>query len=186
MSGIVADGHAIPHDSFTTDDKTKRLKVELGSTGFEQGRAFRLAYPIDGTLTALEPKTIKFSSPIDFKITKQEINIVLGYVKFEALIGSVVEILPFNTPVTSFGLNRASTVPAYTPQVVLTDGGTFSGGTVVETILTKTTSNTNKAGTVGAESGSSRELPAGDYYLRFTGLSVPVDAVYYLEYEELP
>lgn len=58
-----------------------------------------------------------------------------------------------------------------TPTVVLTAGGTHTGGTELDVVRLKTASNNTQVSTVGDTEGDERGISPGTYYFRLTSLS---------------
>jgi hypothetical protein len=84
-------------------------------------------------------------------------------------------------------------VPNYVAQSTIETGGAFSGGTAVDLMLVRCSTNQGNSSSQNAGSSSTeRGLPAGVYYIRFstlTGGITPTDAaqmIYTLEWEERP
>lgn len=161
--------------------KTSRIRVDQGQTGFWEGREFRFDLEISA------PIVVKFSSPVNFILQSQSLESREGLATFTAYraadgvpSGSFVGDDIANSP-----NNAMSDTPAYTQQTVITSGGTFTPNQGVmprESIKVKASTSNAQRQTVGGAAIKERGLPAGDYYLLFTG----DDATYNLVYEERP
>ena len=159
-----------------------RLKVDVGQTGFWEGREFRFDYEIS------EPIIFKFSSPIDFILQAQELfshdgesTLTVWRANQGAPSGT------FNAPAQIIPNNRMSSTPSYTGVITITSGGSFTPtdsdvNLAGEHIKAKASTSTAQRNTVGSGGVNERGLPAGDYYLVFAG----TDASYRLVYEERP
>lgn len=174
---------------------TSRLRVDNGSTGFYEGREFRIS--VELTVVA---STIWFraSSPVGFILKRQELECDQGGIRFRAY--RAWQGTPggtFDTPVTIWPNNGIPGTPAYAPQLSIASGGTFTptaGQSAAETI--RVMSNPGGGGptagsrnTVGGAAYGERGLPAGDFYVgfdRLSGVSVDGLGVFNLVYEERP
>lgn len=77
----------------------------------------------------------------------------------------------------------------YVGQATLSTGGTFTGGTEVDVLRTRTASQTVAAANVGASQDDERYLPAGSYYIRVSplaGVNDTSEGIYSLSWEERP
>lgn len=162
-----------------------RLVSEVESNAFAEGREFRTFYEF--ILLSGASVVIKFSSPIDFVLRSQTLALDSGKIRLDAIINGT-EGGTFNTLLPVIGKNRMSTRPSpfYTPQVVLSTGGTYTGGDIVESVSVHSGGNTNTASTVGAGITDSRGLPAGTYYLKLTSSDNTTRGFYNLWWEERP
>jgi len=159
----------------------ERLKVDVGQTGFWDGREFRTG--IDKT-TAY---TLKVVAPIDFILELQTLFSHDGTATFNAYNSEQIsaEATPFNDPILVLPNNGMSTTPLYTRQTLITGGGsiTLNGPQVPrEYIKVVTATATAQQSTVGGNSIKERGLPADTYYLVFTGANYS----YRLIFEERP
>lgn len=160
------------------------LFVENTHLGFVEGKEFRAFH--DFSLANNGVSVLKFYAPIQFILHEQGFSLIEGELKFEALLGGT-EGGSFSTAVPIFGKNRSSERPEpyYERQIVLTTGGTHTGGTNSETVRLKAANNSNFASTVGGVSTNIRFLPAGTYYLKFTATGA-TRGVYSITWEERP
>lgn len=169
-------------DSLTSDNPdTSRLKVDAGQTGFWEGREFRFDYEISS------PVVFKFSSPIDFILQSQTLLSHDGDATLTVWASNQgVPSGTFSTEPQILPNNAMSSSPIYTRQISITTGGDFTPtdsdpNLAREYIKVSTSSFTAFQTTVGG-SVQERGLPAGDYYLMFTG----DEASYRLVFEERP
>ena len=170
-------------DALTSQNPlTARLQVDVGQTGFWEGREFRFDYEISG------PIVFKFSSPIDFILQSQTLLSHDGTATLT--VWSPSQGTPggtFDTPANTLPNNAMSDIPSYTQQVTINSGGTFTPtdpdpNLAREYIKVVSATSTAQRNTVGGSGINERGLPAGDYYLSFTG----TDASYRLVFEERP
>jgi hypothetical protein len=186
---------ATPPKDLLTDGgfgASRRLRVDPGQTGFFAGRMFR-SY-IEQVIPAAGPSVqFRFTSPIDFILWTQRLDLTQGALRFEVFTGATSS--GVWTPLPVIGVNRMAErpTPLYAPQVVVETGGNFTGGTAVDLMLIRSGSNqgSNSSQNTGGET-SERGLPAGVYHGRFSTLTGGVtvtDAaqmVYSLQWEERP
>ena len=150
----------------------RRLKVDNEKTEFFQGREFRAFSEISLANGAVYE--FKIVSTVDFIIYDQEVIGITGAVKQEFYTGGT-QTVAFNTAVTSIPKNRMSSRPApvYSSNVVITAGGTFTGGAKDE-ILYAIVGTNNGQSTNASQSKDvhdARGFAAGTYYVRITNLN---------------
>lgn len=170
-----------------TSETNPRIRVDVGQTGFFEGREFRSF--LEFNIAAGATQVIKFVSPIDFILSQQTLSLESG-----AIRGSIVAVGgtvggTFNVALPTIGKNRMvdRPLPYYVPQITLSTGGTHTGGTEVEVILLSTANATAQQSTVGAIAASERGLPAGTYYIRLTNTGAgAAKGVYTAAWEERP
>lgn len=180
-------------DSLTSEDpNTSRLKVDIGQTGFWEGREFRISEEL--SIPSGSEVVFKFVSPINFILTKQSIECDQEGIKFEAFRSSQgTEGGTFNQDVAIYGNNIQAGTPPYTGQISITTGGTFTPealptGKAVEVIRLRTASATAQRTSVGGAVSGERGLAADTYYLKFTNLtgSGTAGGTYALTFQEQP
>lgn len=175
----------IPRDMVTSSALGKRrLRVDVGQTGFWEGREFRLNEPID---TSSASFVIKVVSPIDFVLQLQRLVSETGKIEMRAYRSSDgVEGGTFSASPYYSNNNQMSDVPSYNGQVQVLIGGTFTPTDIdsqKEMIVAKAATATAQVQSVGGTSAKERGLPAETYYLVFTGGGV---GIYDLILEERP
>lgn len=184
----------LPPDMYTsTSENYRRLRVDVGQTGFFEGREFRTFFEFN--IPAGNVQVIKFVSPIDFMLFEQTLAVDAGSIRFQALTGAT-EIATFNTALPIVGKNRMTQrkQPYYTSVITTTThatpvalGAGVTGGTVVENTRIVATNATAQQQTVSGGAQSERGLPAGTYYLRLHNFgSGAATGVYSLFWEERP
>lgn len=167
----------------------QRIQVDEGQTGFFERRMFR-AYSELNIPTAGPAVSFRFTSPINFILWEQSLNLDQGAARAEIFLAPT----PAGvwTPISTIGQNRMTEFPAYTSQVTIETGGSFTGGTAVDLLRVRTAAVNNQATNVGATTASERGLPAGTYYIRIGPLTggLPVNdaaqGIYLLRWEERP
>lgn len=165
------------------DGESARIRVDVGQTGFFAGREFRTFKEFN--LADTTSLVIKIVSPINFIIFGASLNLVEGEIRVESLTGGT-EGGSFSDSLPVYARNAMSEVPAvYTPQIVMTSGGTLTGGAIRDVLLNKTSGNSNFASSVGVEQSDERGLPAGTYYIKLTATGTS-RGVFSLRWEERP
>lgn len=145
------------------DGPNRRLRVDVGQTGFFSGREFR-------TFHEFTTDTVfKVVVPINTILWFLDINLLEGECRLESVVGGT-EGGSFSNTLPIFGRNNMTERPEpfYTNQVVITSGGTHTGGTILDVLLNKTSDNSNFASSVGTATGDERGVAANTYYLRLT------------------
>lgn len=146
-----------------------RLRVDVGQTGFFDGREFRTFKELNIAASAVY--VIKAVVPLNVILFGLEAVIEAGHLKLETCVGGTeggvfAETLPI------FKRNNMSTAPAYTGVVVLTAGGTLTGSpTILDITRIKTNNISGQASSVGSVEGDERGIAVGTYYFRLTNLS---------------
>lgn len=167
----------IPQDLMTDggDGPNRRIRVDVGQTGFFAGREFRTFKELN--IAASGSYVIKAVVPVDIILFGIHAAIESGHLHVATVAGGT-EDGSFSETLPIIGRNNMSErpTPFYTPVVILTAGGTHTGGTEIDVLRLKANSNTNQASTVGAEGGDERGVSAATYYLRLTNLSA-TDAI---------
>jgi len=181
---------------YTTDKRCgfERLRVDVAQTGFFEGREFRTFKELN-----IAPSTtyvIKGVVPINIILMALAVNIDSGWLRIGSYAGgteggSFSETLPiFAANAMDLGVNRRQSQghAAYVPQVIVTAGGTHSGGTEIDVLRIKVNAISAQAATVGQDADSARGVAATTYYLRLLNLSNTdaVTGVYSARWEERP
>lgn len=172
---------------------TARIKMDPGQTGFFEGRMFRSF--VEAVIPVAGPAlSFRFTSPIDFILWAQTLAITQGALRLQVYTGAVTPAGVW-TALPVIGVNRMASrpTPLYAPVVTVEQGGTFTGGTVVDTMLVRAASNqgNSSSSNTGGES-TERGLPAGVYYGLLStltgGVAVPdaAQALYSITWEERP
>lgn len=149
------------------DGPNRRLRVDVGQTGFFAGREFRTFKRYE--LASAGVEYIKVVSPVNFILQGLGLQVDLGHVHLEAYAG-VTEGEAFDVALPILGANRITErpTPLYEAQMTMHDGGTFSGGTLLDLLSVKADAQTSQSTTQDASVAGERGLPGGNYYLKIT------------------
>lgn len=149
------------------DGPNRRLRIDQAQTGFFAGREFRTFK--EWTTATTATYVIKAVVPIDIILFELGVAIEEGSVRIETLIGGV-EGGTFSETLPIFSTNTMTEKPQppYVGQVVLTAGGTLTGGTLLDPLRAKTSGVSNFASNVGATTGAERGVGPATYYFRIT------------------
>lgn len=169
---------------------SQRLRVDPGQTGFFAGRMFR-TYTEQIIPVAGPSVQFRFVAPVDFILWSQILTLLQGAIRLQIFTAGTPSGVWTELPI--IGINRMAERPSpyYTPLCTVATGGDFTGGTEVDRMLVRASSNLGNQGSqnVGGET-TERGLPAGTYYGRLstlTGGASVVDAaqlIYSLFWEE--
>ena len=168
------------------EDGFRRIKTDVGQTGFFEGREFRIHRKFT------TPITLKFIAPVEFIISFQGFGIASGEFEFFAWRGNnVTENTAFTTELPIFGKNTSLTRPLFGNDFYQRQCSIFSGGTITPTNpdlyadygRLKTATATAQVTSLEGAGREERYLTIGVYYLQFTG---PAEASFRLTWEERP
>lgn len=144
----------------------RRLRVDVGQTGFFAGREFRTFREFN--IAAGQTLVIKVEVPIDAILMEQAVELDGGSLRITNTSGgtpggSFSETLPV------IGKNNMSErpTPLYVPQIGFTAGGTHTGGFVFDIHRVVAATATAQQSTVGNVIGDERGVAAGTYYVRY-------------------
>lgn len=179
-----------------TSDLTgfRRLRVDVGQTGFFEGREFRMVRKV--SVPAGTPLVFRFTSAVDFILFEQSLNCSVGDIEFfawrstQGVAGGTFTPLP----VAPIGKNISDSRPlveglTYSSQVQLATGGTFTptdAQQYVDYDRAKTAGATAQQLSVQGGNDSVRYLAAGTYYLILTSLDGASVGRFALAWEERP
>lgn len=175
----------------SNDERFRRLAVDSGQTGFEEGREFRAVRKI--IITSGTPLVWKFSCTTDFILSEQTLNTSVGD----------IELFAYRTPQGTPGGTFGTSIPVimknisseyreydggrYVSQATISSGGTFTPNVATDYIdydRAKTSNATAQQLSVSGGSGTQRYLAAGDYYLIFTSLVGTSEGRFAISWEE--
>ena len=181
---------------YTTDRLSgfERLRVDTAQTSFFEGREFRTFKELNIAVGATY--VVKAVVPLNIILFGLEVNIEAGTLRLGTYVGGTEggtfsETLPiFNTNNMSGGVNRRRSYSGalYTPQTLLTAGGTHTGGTELDVIRLKAANVTAQSQSVGNSPQDERGVAANTYYFRLLNSS-GTDAVvgtFKARFEERP
>jgi hypothetical protein len=169
-----------------TDDthKRPRLRVDVAQTGFFEGREFRGFW--DGTIAAGATQVIKFVLPINMILFSQELHTDASLISFGAFAGGT-EGGVFTELTTVYAKNQMLGTPVHTRQVVLSTGGTHTGGTQRDIFRVAADTLGSSRVTGGGAVADERGLAPGTYYVRLNNYgSTSAIVTYKLFWEERP
>lgn len=184
---------ATPPFDLMTDGGTgpnRRLRVDPGQTGFFAGKFFRNYF--EALIPTAGPAVqLRFTSPIDFILWSQVLELTQGAVELRVYSGGTST--GTWTDVTPIGVNRMAQRPQpyYVAQCRLATGGNFTGGTEVDVMKVRTSAQNATASNI-QYSSSERGLPSGEYFIRIQtltgGLQVndAAQLIYSIVWEERP
>lgn len=157
----------LPHHFTDGLGQESRLQVDVGQTGFFRGREFRTFREWETATTGAF--VVKIVVPVNVILMEFLIQGEAGTARVETVIGGT-EGGSFSETLPVRAANTMTEVPeVYSPQVVMTAGGTLLGGTVIDISRVKMADNSNFAATVGGGTGGAeRGVAAGTYYWRLT------------------
>lgn len=188
---VVDNQTATPPKDLLTDGgfgPSRRIRVDPGQTGFFAGRMFRAF--IDGVIPVAGPSVqFRFTSPIDFILWSQDLDLTQGALQLEVYTGATPSGVWTSVPVIGLDRMTERPQPYYVAQCTVETGGNFSGGTRVDVMKVRTSSTNGNASNVGGDF-SERGLPATVFYGRLStltgGLTVNDAAqyVYQIAWEE--
>lgn len=165
-------------------DTKPRVRVDVGQTGFFEGREFRAFW--DGTIAAGATQVLRITVPINIIVFEQLLNTDASSILLTALQGGTSG--GTFTDITSiFRKNEMTPVPAYTRQVSIATGGNHTGGTTRD--ITRMVSNVpgSAAASIGGVAADERGLAAGTYYVRLNNYGASsANVTYKLFWEERP
>lgn len=180
----------LPRWAFTSDPDDpvgeSRIKVDVRNTAFYRGREFRSF--IEVATTASTPFYARFVCPVDFILTSQELILDSGAMRFEVFIGATPSGVWTTSPYT-MGKNRMMSrkLPFYVQQASVELGGAFTGGTLVDLHVLRTSAQSVTTSSAGGQIDHERGLPANTFYFKFSqleGVNGSSTGIYSNEWEE--
>lgn len=148
------------------DDAAKYYASQVNGP-FQQGRGFRTLKELN--IPGSGSYTIKVVVSAPAILTSLDLALESGHLKVETVAGGTpagtfAEVLPVIK-------SNLMVVTPYVSQLVLTAGGTHTGGTVIDAIRMKTDGNNTRASSVAATEITQRGIAPGTYYYRLTNLA---------------
>lgn len=173
-----------PSDLYTGGAQgiARRIRVGVGQTGFFAGREFRTFRELN--ISVGTPLVIRAVVPLDIILSGLEVELLDGSLKLETIVGGTPG-GTFSQTLPIFSRNTMSDTPTYTPLVVLTAGGTLTGGAVIDVLVAQTSGQGSRAASVGANSGDERGVGANTYYFKLTAIAA-ITGVFRARWEERP
>lgn len=157
-----------PFDLYTDggDGPNRRLRVDVGQTGFFAGREARTFREF--SIAAGQTLVLKIVVPTDAILAEQSVELDSGSIRITNTTGGT----PGGTfsetlPVINKNNMSERPLPLYVPQIVFTAGGTHTGGFVFDIHRVVAATATAQQSTVGNVVGDERGVAAGTYYVRY-------------------
>jgi hypothetical protein len=173
-----------PHPDLVTSVDYPRIRVDVAQTGFFSGHTFRAFRRLN--LTAGTTLVVKVVAPIDIILYGFSVDIISGHFDLETRVGGT-EGGTFDGGVTVIPANTMSTASGYVHQVITSDGGTHTGGTVIDVLMAKTDTTGQKSFSVGAGTQDERGIGAGTYYFVIDAIGLDnLVGVFNARWEERP
>lgn len=159
-----------PFELLTSNDTTRRrLRVDVGQTGFFEGREFRSFKEINIAAGA----TLVFRVIVPVNTILQHVGLILddGKIKMRPVAGGTPT-GTFNDPLPIIPKNNmtggqfpAPPVPLYVAQTTIVSGGTaLTGGTDIDVLRLVVAGASGQASTVGDSVDDARGVAPGTYY----------------------
>ncbi|WP_064746804.1 hypothetical protein [Lysobacter antibioticus] len=164
----------------------RRLRVDVGQTGFFAGREFRTFKELN--VANGSTYVVKALVPINIILFGLEIVLDQGFARVSTHVGGT-EGGSFSETLPVIPRNNMSErpLPLYTPQVMLAAGGTHSGGTEIDLIRIKVENATGAQASVGSAQQDERGIAAATYYIRVANVgSGSLTGTFKARWEERP
>lgn len=173
-----------PSDLLTTaKEGTRRLKIDAGNTGFYEGREFRVFKEFD--IPEGTSETIKVTATGDTIVQLFGASLVLGSLRIELVQGGT-EGDDFTGDLPIYPANTTSIAPVADQAVAMQNGGTHTGGDIVDLILLVAGSPATQAKEITANEERLLGFPAGTFYIRLVSNgSANAKGVFRARWEEL-
>lgn len=170
LDGTYAERMVAQPPAFLLAGTTKqRLRVDVGETGFFEGRQARTFREFSiATGTTL---TLRFTVPINIILLVQGVELDDGSLRVTNWVGGT----PGGTfaetlPVVPKNTMSERPLPLYTPQVAVAAGGTIAGATALDIHRIVATTATAQQSTVGNLVGDDRGIGANTYYVTYQNI----------------
>lgn len=177
-----------PFDLLTDggDGPNRRLRVDIGQTGFFGGREFRTfrEFSIGSGATLV----LKIVVPINAILMEQGIELDAGSIRITNAAGGT-EGGTFSEALPVIGKNNMSErpTPFYTPVITFNAGGTHTGGFVFDIHRIVAGTATAQQFTVGKTVGDERGIAANTYYVRYENIAAQTaTGTFWFIWEERP
>lgn len=185
-----------PFDLLTDggDGPNRRLRVDVGQTGFFGRRMWSLNYEFAAANPiAATPLVFRFIIPVNFIIHAHSLSIDQGGLTLRTY--SAAQGTPggtFSTAHAPISENSMTEAASYAFQTQIASGGTFTptvGQVPLTPLRVRTANATAQQSSVGGEAVSEKARATGTYYAvlaRMTGVSGDCTGVYTIVIEERP
>lgn len=163
---------------------TRRLRVDSGQTGFFECREGRMFYEFD--IAPDTSEVIKVVAPVNTIVQRFGSSLVLGELRIELVVGGT-EGGTFDNALPVFSTNTMDESPSYSPQVTFNEGGTHTGGDIVDLLLLNAGSPATQAREVTATEALPVGFAAGTFYIRLVSINnANARGVFRARWEERP
>lgn len=142
----------------------KYLNTQVNSP-FARGLGYRTFKELN--IAAAGSYVIRVVVPKNVVLTGLDVSITSGTLKTETVVGGTAG-GAFAENLPRLSTNTRTDITATPASVVLTAGGTHTGGTVIDIITLKAGSNAARSTSVGGGSNGERGIGPNTYYWRFT------------------
>ena len=188
--------HYSPWLHYTTDKDSgyERLRVDVGQTGFFEGREFRAYFEFASekstSLAVGGTRYFRFTAPVQFILQTQRLVCDTGGIRLRAFTDAT-DGGGWSTAIPAIGKNRMDErrQPFYAAQCTLETGGSFTGGTEVDVLRARVASQSVSSQNVGASQDDERGLPISQFFLiaqPLAGVNDASQGIYSIEWEERP
>lgn len=151
-----------------SDGPNARLRVDVAQTSFFAGREFRTFRELSIAQAAI--LVIRAVVPVDTILLNLTLRLDAGIVRLSTIAAGVAggvfaETLPI------IGKNRMASAPVIAPQIVLTAGGTVTGGTTIDIMRVAAQSQGGTAASsVGGSTDDARGILPGTYFFKLESI----------------
>ena len=173
-----------PADLLTSSrEGTRRLRVDLGQTGFFEGREFRSFF--EYSVPSGQSVYLRATVPLNIILFSTSLTLDAGKMRMTLLAGGTEG--GTWAPVPVFPKNNMTDRPAYNGQVQIDSGGTHSVGVVLDVVRLLSETVGNRAATVGGQVADERGAAPGVYYYRLENIDgQTANGVFSAFWEERP
>ena len=171
-------------DAWTSDKPgIRRLRVDLGQTGFFEGREFRTFY--EYSVPSGQSVYLRATVPLNIILFSTSLTLDAGKLRMSLIAGGTEG--GTWSPVAVFPKNNMTDRPAYTGQVQIESGGTHSGGVLLDVVRLLSETAGNRSSTVGGQVSDERGVGPGVYYYRLENIDgQTANGVFSAFWEERP
>lgn len=160
-----------PHDTMTSDlEGFRRLRVDLGQTGFFEGREARSFWEF--SIHSGTSQYIKVNVPVNTILMSVDVTVDAGGLRVSTLAGATDgKAFTGSLPIVPKNTMTSRRTPFYVPQNTLQTGGTAVGGTVIDIVRLVTSGSTAQKSSIGGAIADERGVTPGIYYWKFENIS---------------
>lgn len=173
-----------PFDMLTDggDGAYRRLRVDVGQTGFFAGREFKIFREFN--LSTGVSEVLKIVCPVNVIFQYVGMTIWEGNARFEILEEGGTEGGTFDTPLLPIRTNRMSTADlTYNGQVTIATGGTYIDSAINEAVQLNSGTGSGTHNEI-ADDNRPYGLAIGTYYVKITAIGGTAKGSVRLRWEE--